>query len=110
MSFLENNLGHHMENGYEIHPNCLFSAEGQSPEYFGVEFFQYAKTQLLSQLSTSLIYCPAYGRFKNVLYVNMCGGCMQETVFGPRLKYGTRDPIQEMRPAEQRQKDLFRKM
>lgn len=43
----------------------------------------------LSQVSTSFIYCAAFGCVvvcQKRVYVNMCGGCMEETVFGLRLK------------------------
>lgn len=40
------------------------------------------------------------------MYVNICGGYMEEVVFGPRLKCGTRVLLQERRPAERRRRDL----
>lgn len=40
------------------------------------------------------------------VYVNVRGGYMEEVVFGPRLKCGTRVLLQERRPAERRRRDL----
>ncbi len=39
-------------------------------------------------------------------YVSICGGYMEEAVFGLRLKCRTRVPLQERRPAEHRQRDF----
>ncbi len=39
-------------------------------------------------------------------YLSMCGGYTEEAVFGLRLKCRTRVPLQERRPAEQRQRDF----
>lgn len=39
-------------------------------------------------------------------YMSMCGGYMEEAVFGLRLKCRTRVPLQERRPAEWRKRDF----
>ena len=52
-----------------------------------------------------LSYCLSVST--ECVYVNMCGGYMEEAVFGLRLKCRTRVPLQERSPAEQRQGDFF---